>query len=310
MQHYENLEEIKILKSWLTIGTFDGVHLGHQQIINSLIKGAQATQIPTIVVTFFPHPAIILGKRNSPSYLTSPIQRAQILGDLGVDIVLTYSFTEQTSRLTPFEFLGQLKEYLGFTHLVIGHDFVLGKNRSGNESTLQELGAQLGFSLDVIPPFRVNDRLVSSSEVRQAILDGNMQYVSVLLGRTFSVSGCVISGDGRGKEIGIPTANLDFWNELVIPKNGVYACWVEVNHQRYQAVTNIGFRPTFTNTTPAIRIETHLLNYSGNLYGEELSIYFIQRLRDEIRFSGIESLITQIKKDIENTKEILKSKGI
>jgi riboflavin kinase/FMN adenylyltransferase len=224
---------------------------------------------------------------------------------LGVDIVITQKFDLTIASLSAEKFITWVKERLDFAHLVVGYDFALGHGREGNVVYLEELGHRLGYTLDVFEPIWSEGEKVSSSQVRMAIQNGEVEKAARLLGRPYSLGGSVIHGDGRGKTIGIPTANLDFWSELVIPKQGVYACLAEVGGQIWKAVTNIGYRPTFYSQTPAPVIETHLLDLNNDIYGKEIKLNFIARLRDEQKFSGVDALVAQIGKDIIKSREIL-----
>jgi riboflavin kinase / FMN adenylyltransferase len=305
MLHYRSLENISLGPSWLTIGSFDGVHIGHQAIISSLVAGAHASGALAVVLTFHPHPAVVLGKRQAPFYLTSPEERSQILGSLGVDVVVTFPFTVETAKLSHDAFLALIKNHIDFQHLIVGYDFALGKNRAGDVQALQTLGKQLNYTVDVVSPIPGSEGPVSSSQVRQALLKGDIREVTRLLGRCFQIKGKIIHGDGRGRAIGIPTANLEIWSEQVFPAPGVYACWVDVRDRKWKAVTNIGFRPTFIDTPQGLLMETHLLDFESDLYGEEIGLCFVDRLRAEKKFSSISELLEQIHQDIETARNLL-----
>jgi riboflavin kinase/FMN adenylyltransferase len=305
MQHIKDLTAVNLDRSWLTIGTFDGVHLGHQQIIAALVKGASAAGLPSVVVTFFPHPQLVLQNQSRPFYLTLPETRARLLADLGVDYVYTWPFDMATSWLSARQFITQLFDRFHFEHLLIGYDFALGKNREGNAEVLRSIGADFGYTVDQIPPYRLNGSLVSSSRIRQELREGNVQEAAALLGRDFEVSGEVIKGDDRGKSLGFATCNLAVHPELVDIKPGVYACRAVVEGKTWMAVTNIGFRPTFGEDLESPRIEAHLLDFSGDLYGQRVRLSFAARIRDEKKFSEVSELIAQIQKDVDQTRQIL-----
>jgi riboflavin kinase/FMN adenylyltransferase len=305
MLHYWSLDELSLKDSWLTIGSFDGVHLGHQSIISKLTAGARSAGIPAVVVTFHPHPAATLRDRHGPYYLTSPEERAALLGDLGVDIVVTHPFNREVAARTAEEFIITLKESLGFSHLCVGYDFALGRGRAGDIPTLQQMGGRFGYEVSVIGPVEQSDRLISSRGIRAALSDGDVDLARQLLGRPYWLAGRVIHGDGRGRTIGIPTANMEVWEERLVPRHGVYACLVEVDGASHQAVTNIGVRPTFVHGREDAWIETHLLDYTADLYDRTIKLSFIQRLRDERRFSGVPALVEQIQADIRSAREIL-----
>ena len=305
MQHIHDLNEVKLDRSWLTIGSFDGVHQGHQQIIHSLVEGAKRAGVPSVVVTFFPHPQFILRGESRPYYLTLPEKRAQLLAELGVDFVFTYPFDQRISRLSARDFILGLFEDFHFKELLIGYDFALGKDREGDSNLLQEIGGELGYDVRVIPPFKVADKLVSSSLIRSMIRKGDLRLANTLLGREFSISGQVIKGDDRGKSLGFATCNLDVDSEVVNIKSGVYASRGLVAGKLWPAVTNIGFRPTFGEDLSAPRIEAHLLDFSGDLYGQYVELFFVDRLRDEMKFPLVNDLIDQINQDVSITRRIL-----
>jgi riboflavin kinase/FMN adenylyltransferase len=305
MQHFHNVEEIHLEQSWLTIGSFDGVHLGHQQIIHDLVKGAHDNGQPAVVVTFHPHPQLIIKEEGRPFYLTLPAKRAQLLGDLGVDIVLTYPFSRETSQMRAEEFIALLHRRLQFSRLWVGYDFALGRNREGDPAFLKNLGQQFGYTLKEILPYSIDGELVSSSRIRKSIREGEVREAAAYLGRSFEVTGTVIIGENRGKSLGFATSNLDVPQEMVDIKPGVYACLTDVDGQTWKAVTNIGFRPTFGEGLLSPRIEAHLLGFSGNLYGEELSLRFVERLRDEMKFDQVSDLQAQIKVDIAQALHLL-----
>lgn len=245
MIHFWSLEGLSLEGSCLAIGTFDGVHLGHQEIIRHLVTKARERGLPAVVVTFFPHPDRVLGKKEGRFYLSTPEERAELLGNLGVDVVLTHPFNVEVANLSAREFLQQLKQKIAFRDLVVGYDFGLGKRREGTVERLAELSGEFDYQLHVIPPVQINGEVVSSSLLRTLLGEGNIQKVNLLLGRPFYLRGTVIRGDGRGRTLGIPTANLDILAERAVPLEGVYVCHALVNHQRYGAVVNVGVRPTF-----------------------------------------------------------------
>lgn len=305
MQHIHDLNEVKLDRSWLTIGSFDGVHLGHRQIILTLVEGAKQAGVPSVVVTFFPHPQFILRGESRPYYLTLPEKRAQLLAELGVDFVFTYPFDQEISRLSAREFISSLYEDFQFKQLLIGYDFALGKDREGDNNRLREIGSDLGYIVRVIPPYEIAGELISSSRIRGAIREGDVRSANTLLGREFSIIGKVIKGDNRGKSLGFATCNLDVPPEVVNIKGGVYASRGYVEGKLWPAVTNIGFRPTFGNDLASPRIEAHLLDFSGDLYGKEVELIFVDRLRDEMKFSEVDDLVAQITQDIGDTRRIL-----
>lgn len=304
MTHYSSLTDVSLPSSWLTIGVFDGVHLGHQEIIRNLTAGAHANGVPAVVLTFAPHPALVLAGVQI-KYLTTPEERASLLTDLGVDVVITHPFDKDVANLSPEEFMGQIKHRLGLQKLLVGYDFALGRNRAGDIARLTEIGVTLGYDVLPVAPLQREERILSSTAIRQQIADGDVVGVAASLGRSYSVSGPIIRGDGRGRTIGIPTANVDVPLDKAIPANGVYACWVTTRGEKHKAVVNIGVRPTFTSGEVAPRVEAHILEYDADLYDQIITIEFVERLRGEQKFSGIDALLAQIKLDIEKAKEIL-----
>jgi riboflavin kinase/FMN adenylyltransferase len=291
---------------WLTIGSFDGVHKGHQAVIHKLTTGAHAAGVPAVVLTFYPPPPVVLGRRNGPYDLTSPDERAKLLGDLGVDAVITHPFDLQLAKQSAHQFVQTLHERLRLRHLCVGHDFALGHRREGDLPMLHKLGQEFGFTLNVMRPIRLAGEVVSSSRIRAALRDGEVKIARSLLGRPYQVGGLVVPGDGRGRTLGIPTANLDVYPQRLLPKTGVYACLVDVKGSRQRAVANIGIRPTFENQSPMPRLEVHLLDYENDLYGQQISVQFIARLRDEQRFLSIQALVDQIQHDIQRARRLLR----
>jgi riboflavin kinase/FMN adenylyltransferase len=304
MQHYRSLEDVSLGSSWLTIGVFDGVHRGHQEIIRQLTAGAHTNGAPAVVLTFSPHPAAVLGGVEL-KWLTTPDERAEILASLGVDVVITHPFDKQTAALSAEEFMAQLKQHLGLQKLLVGYDFALGHNRSGDIARLTKIGDELGY--DVLPVSAVlsEGQILSSTLIRQQIKEGDVAGAAFKLGRPYALSGPVIRGDGRGRTIGIPTANVDVPFEKVIPANGVYACQAVVGVENYKAVVNIGVRPTFTSGEVLPRVEAHLLDFDDDIYDQALKLEFVERLRGEQKFPGIDALVAQIKSDITQAKDVL-----
>lgn len=305
MQHYWSIEDVYLQDSWLTIGSFDGVHKGHQQILRDMTASAHQANSTAVVLTFHPHPAVVLGKRSDPFYLTSPEERASLLAQLGVDIVLTCPFNLHVARTSANDFMHELSKHLHMNQLWVGYDFALGKNREGDVPTLKHLGQTLGYEVHAIHPVKLQGEIISSSAIRAALGNGDVAKASELLGRPYQVSGEIVHGDGRGRSIGIPTANLEVWAERAVPKVGVYVCKAHVHGKTIGAVTNIGVRPTFENQSTSPTVEAHLLNYDGDLYGKRMKLDFVARLRDERRFESIESLVHQINTDIQIGREIL-----
>ncbi len=306
MQHYSTIEEASPSPVWLTIGVFDGVHLGHQAILRRLVEGSQSDSATSLVVTFHPHPAVVLGKIENPRYLTSPQERARLLGEAGVDVVITLPFSLQTASLSAEEFMQWLSSRFEIRKLLVGTDFALGRGREGNLTRLRQIGEQLGYAVQVIEPVLLEGERISSSLIRDYLQKGEVRQASRLLGRYYRITGIVIHGDGRGKQLGFPTANLQFWEEQLLPAGGVYATWAWVNGIRYPSVTNLGYRPTFDQNSPRPHLETHLLDFQQNLYHQTVELEFVQHLRSEIRFGSVDALIQQVNQDKKTAEEVLK----
>jgi len=302
--HFNSLDEITLQNAWLTIGVFDGVHRGHQEIIHRLTAGAHADEAPAVVLTFFPHPAVVLGNKSDFKCLTTPEERAVLIESLGVDVVITHPFDLALAAQTADEFMRRVARTLGLRRLLVGYDFALGHGREGNVARLTELGKILGYEVQTIPPVTNGQETISSTRIRQQIVAGEVTAAAASLGRCYALTGAVIHGDGRGKRINIPTANLEIPAEKVIPANGVYACWAWVSGKKYPSVTNVGIRPTFTPEEYAPHVETHLLDFDRDLYGQEVRLEFVARLREERRFPSVEALVGQIQADIRQAREI------
>lgn len=308
MQHLRSLEAVSIDRSWVTIGSFDGVHLGHQAIIHRLTSGARKEGIPAVVVTFHPHPAVVLGKVSQASYLTTPEERVALLGELGVDTVITLLFDQQLANLSAAEFMHMLTSRLGIRHLCVGYDFALGRGREGDVPRLRQIGEQLGYNLTIVEPVtNGEDNPISSSLIRRLISAGDLRKAARMLGRNYQTSGLVVHGDGRGKQLGFPTANLEVWAERLMPPSGIYATWTWIAGVRYPSVANLGIRPTFDLQSPTPRLEVYILDWREDLYGQEIQVEFVEQLREEVRFASVEALIAQITTDIESAKEVLRN---
>lgn len=289
----------------LTIGVFDGVHLGHRHLIRKLIQRAAEGNFLSGVVTFNSNPKAVLSPRTKLARLTTPEERARLLKSLGVDLVVPITFTTEVAALSAREFVLYLKKYLKLRGLVIGPNFALGRGREGNVATLQTLGQELGFTVEVVKPLLVEDTLVSSTAVREALARGDMKTTTKLLGRYFSLTGLVAGGFERGHGIlGFPTANIQLEQEQALPEDGVYATLAHVEDKVYQSVTNIGVKPTFGKGERTV--EVHILDFTGDLYGRKLTIELVERLRAEVKFAGPEELAAQIKEDVEQAKTVLK----
>ena len=307
MQHFWSLDGVQLEGAWLTIGSFDGVHLGHQRVVRELAAGAHKKGAPAVVLTFYPHPATVLRGYDYPFYLTTPGERANLLGQLGIDIVITHPFDENVAGTSARDFMSTLHSHMNIHHLRVGHDFALGKDRGGNAKTLKKMGLEMGYTLKRTEPLIVDDDVVSSSRIRFLLGAGQVDEAARFLGRNYSVAGKVELGDQRGITLGFPTANLATWPEQAIPAAGVYVCRAEVQGQTWGAVTNIGVRPTFEFQSVPPRVEAHLLDFEGDIYGEPLRLEFLSRLRGEQRFPNVEALVAQIRLDSQKARQMLAS---
>lgn len=305
MIHYSSIEEVTLQESWLTIGVFDGVHRGHQEILRHLTEGAHTHAVPAVALTFWPHPAVVLGKRDDLKCLTTPEERAQLLGDCGVDVVITQPFTPELANLSARDFMRLVSEHLGLRSLWTGYDFALGRGREGTAEHLTALGKEFGYHVHTLSAVQNGGHTLSSSLIRQRIAAGQVESAAQALGRYYALSGTVVHGDGRGRKINIPTANIDYPRSKIIPANGVYATWAWVGGERIPAATNIGINPTFTPNKQTPNVEAHLLGFDRDLYGQMVRLEFVRRLRDELKFSSVEALLEQIRADIRQTREIL-----
>lgn len=306
MRHYQLTSNLNLDDSRVAIGIFDGVHLGHQSIIKSLVRDAIKVNSPTVALTFYPHPKKVLHGVSGQFYLTSPDERAELISNLGVDYVITQLFDESFSKTSAFDFMKRLHNHLDMKSLFVGEDFALGKDREGNIEVLKRIGEDLGYTVNVVSPKSLNGSVISSSMVRKALIEGDVEYARTLLGRPYHLDGKVIPGDGRGRQLGIPTANIDVWDEKLLPKVGVYACEVLFEGKILGSVTNIGVRPTFDSSSLTTRVETHILDFDRDIYGTNLRLQFLKRLRDEIRFKDVHHLVNQILQDTVTARDILK----
>ncbi|MFC1924540.1 bifunctional riboflavin kinase/FAD synthetase [Chloroflexota bacterium] len=288
----------------LTIGVFDGVHLGHQYLINYLKRQALVKDYLCGVVTFSNHPQQVLSPQTIISSLTTLKERIRLLHELDVDFVVPLAFNLELAQLPARQFVALLQKHLKMRGLVVGSDFALGRRREGDVFTLHSLGKEMGFTVDVVPPKIIDDKVVSSTIIRQALAQGEIQKVGSLLGRPFSLSGQVAHGVSRGKHLGFPTANLAVNSNQALPADGVYVTRAYLGDGAYPSITNIGRRPTFGEGERTV--EVYLLDFQGELYSHELKIDLLERLRDEKRFSDSEELKAQISKDVEQARKLLR----
>ncbi len=325
MQIYTDIDKTSIgSATFLTIGNFDGLHRGHQALLQQLQQLAvqaspiQANPILTALVTFDPHPLAVLRPDQPLHLLTTPRERLTLAAALGIEIGVLQTFTPEIARLDARDFMRLLKNHLNMAALVVGPDFALGRNRSGDLDTLRALGQELAYTVHIVEPVTWHDKPVRSSIVRQALQQGDVAEATALLGRYYAIEGEVVQGDQRGRQIGIPTANLQVPSDKLLPTNGVYATRAYIQETDIQdptlapivfnSVTNLGVRPTVDGVHH--RIETHILDFpaagqSDDLYGRRLTVEFVARLRGEQRFANLTELVAQIHADIAQARQLL-----
>ncbi len=316
MQHFYSFDELKHIPSggqptgqdaWVTIGSFDGVHRGHQAIITPMVQQAHAAGALAAVITFHPHPVEVLRGISESIYINAPEERAVLLGQLGIDIVLTLTFNRALANLTALEFMQQMADVLRVRRLWAGNDFSLGRNRQGNIDTLSQIGEQLGYSVHVVEKVDdpALDERISSSRIRELLRAGQAADAARLLGRPYAVDGPVIHGDGRGRGLGFPTLNVAYYPGKIIPAYGVYATWTWVGERCLPSVTSVGVRPTFDNPPQAPRVEAFLIDHTEDLYGHHVRVEFLEFLRPELRFDSVQALIDQMIQDTQKAREVL-----
>ena len=290
------------------IGVFDGLHLGHRQVIAQTLRDAQALEAISVAVTFDRHPNEVVAPDRAPALLQSTAQRLRMFEKLGIDVSLVIPFDTVFSQKPAYEFIRELAaDFQALRSLSVGSSFSFGYKRGGNVELLTELGRKLNFRVHGLASVSLDGSIVSSTRIRQAIQNGDFDQANQMLGRAWALEGKVISGDQRGRAIGFPTANLDVAGR-VIPPSGVYAIHAMVGTSVHRGVINIGTRPTVHPGASSISLEAHLLDFQGDLYDQNLEITFVQRLREERRFASLDALKLQIATDIESAR-ILFSKS-
>ena len=294
----------------LTIGVFDGVHRGHQIVLRHVVDSARRHGLASAAITFHPHPRQVLRPDLTTEYVTSLEDRLSLLLQTGLDSVATVSFTSDFSLTDAGDFVRMLVEEFHLARLIIGEDFALGRQRGGDPETLKALGQELGYEVEVIELLTSDSTdKVSSTEIREALNEGNVRLVGDLLGRRYSLHGPVVLGFERGRTIGFPTANVAIGNDRAIPAPGVYATIAHLNTGPAPSVTNIGVRPTFDDGG-GLSIECHIIDFDNDIYGEDLRVEFVERLRGERRFDGVGALVEQIGKDRDAAGELLAGMSI
>lgn len=305
MQTYYNLDSIpKLAKdSVVTFGVFDGIHIGHQDVLEKVLERADATNLASVLLGFDPHPLSFLAPEKCPPVLMCLRKRVEILEQIGIDIAIFVNFNESIASMSPVTFVNTvLLDICRAKHIVVGYACQFGKDREGNAQILETMGQGSDFDVTVVPPTQLNGLPVHSTRIREAIARGDLGLASQLLGRTYSLSGTIVRGDGRGKQLGFPTANIETGEQLC-PPNGVYAIRAKLADRLLDGVLNIGIRPTFNGTK--LQVESHLLNFDEMIYGETIEVFFIDKIRSERKFSNVEALVKQINRDISAADKIL-----
>ncbi|KMP11321.1 riboflavin biosynthesis protein RibF [Candidatus Nitromaritima sp. SCGC AAA799-A02] len=287
----------------VAIGNFDGVHVGHQIIFRKVAELARVNQGTAIVFTFEPHPLKVIAPEKVPPLLTTFRKKMELIEECGIDLVICADFTREFADQHPRDFARDiLTDRIGVKEVVVGFDYAFGRGREGTVRYLQQMGKEYGFKTHIVEPVKLNGHLVSSSYVRELIEDGEVGAAGEFLGRYYSIPGPVIEGYKTGQTIGFPTANLDT-SRVKIPGTGVYAVWIKHHGEKFNGVVNVGFNPTFGRDT--LSVEAHIFDFHEKIYGQEIEIVFIRRIRSEIKFDSADQLVEQIQKDIESAKTIL-----
>ena len=304
MNFLENISHLNGCNTAVTIGVFDGVHKGHQRLINDLIQEKTSTVTP-VVLTFSNHPSEVLRPEQSAQLITNSETKIKLIKNLGINEVIPIEFTKQLAAISANEFCNTIISALNPIGFVIGNDFSVGKGREGNVKFLKELGKKHNFWVRTIDDFTINNEPVRSRLIRSKLLEGNVKEANTLLGHPFELNGLVVHGNKRGRELGYPTANMNINSTTITPADGIYSTTTYINEELYESVTSIGIRPTFGLKQRLI--ETYIMNYQGDLYDSNLEIHFLDKIRPQVQFDSIEELISQIESDVEESKRIIKS---
>jgi riboflavin kinase/FMN adenylyltransferase len=290
-------------RSVITLGNFDGLHLGHQELIRKVIRRAKETGSRSIVVTFRPHPLKILAPEKCPPLISIYEEKIKLFEKLGIDVLVKIPFTLEFAKMSPGDFVkGILCDMLGAKEIFVGFNYRFGRGREGNIATLKALGERLGFTVREVEQVSLNGEVISSTKIRHLLRDGEVEHAARLLGRTYTITGIVVKGDGRGKSLGFPTANIAP-KHSIIPAHGVYAVRLFVRDRFYDGIANIGMRPTFDKNV--LTIEVHVFDFDEDIYGEDISLYFIGKIRDEKKFGSADELIRQIRRDVGIARDLL-----
>ena len=288
--------------SVLTVGVFDGVHLGHRHLLGQLIDWAGAGCVPA-VITFSNRPITVFRPGTFPSYITTPEHKLDLLRGAGIELVVPLEFTEELSRVSARRFAELLSNTMRMKGLVLGPDSALGQGREGDLQYMQAEGERLGFWVRSVSPLEVNGQPVKSRVIREALVAGEVESGSRLLGRNHTLNGTVVVGDQRGRTLGFPTANIDVYPGLLWPGDGIYATWAHIGGKRHLSATSIGVRPTFGLTQRLV--EVYIMDFSGDLYGQHMDVEFVQKVRNQETFADIDALISRIEQDVVKSREVL-----
>lgn len=294
--------------SVITIGVFDGVHLGHRQLVACTVERAKTLGLRSVAVTFDPHPREVLGKAQGVTYLSHIFERTELLRQLGAGAVAVLHFSSAVAALTAEEFVSSLRTRLGLRELWVGPDFALGRGREGTVPVLRSIGGRLGFAVHTVSPVVLDGTIVSSSSIRNRLTAGDVEGAASLLGRPYALGGEVALGEQRGRTLGFPTANLAVDLRRTLPSDGVYAVNAVVGDQAFPAAASIGVRPTFGNH--ARNLEVHILDYAAELYGQPMKVEFLKRVRSEQRFTSVDQLVAQMRRDVESVRDYFAARAL
>ena len=310
MAHSVPMTVIRNFQGWppgplhVAIGVFDGVHLGHQMLVRRLVGGAGAAGATAVVATFDPLPGQALAQDPPRSTLADAPERVALLEQAGAGAVVIFTFDHAFSQQTAEQFIKRVTAAGDVRRIVVGVDFQFGHGREGAVPTLQALGERYGFAVSVVEPISLGGAVVSSTRIRQALREGDLVTAQALLGRPYSVGGTIVHGEERGRALGFPTINVAPPDDKLLPRDGIYATWALIGEQRFRAASSLGVRPTFGGGPR--KLESYILDFSGDLYGQQATIVFVERLRDELKFESADDLARQIAKDVEQSRLALR----
>jgi riboflavin kinase / FMN adenylyltransferase len=304
MEIIRDLTSVRLTRpTIITIGSFDGIHLGHQHLIAQVVARAKQLNAASALITLHPHPKVVLRPNSPMQYLSTIEERLDLLLSLGLDYAVVFPFSLETSQIRARDFVQLLVDHLHVQEFFCGADFAFGYKREGNVAYLRELGKERGFSVTVVEPQAFEGGIISSTRIRELVAAGEMSAATQLLGRFPSVRGRVVKGDQRGRTLGFPTANLAIAERRLIPANGIYACRVKIGEQWFGGAANIGTRPTFDNG--ARLVEVFVLDFNSDLYDQVIEVQFVKRLREELKFPSVGALVEQMHRDVAETRRVL-----